>query len=149
ALGNGGGVLLDSAGGSTVGGTTPAARNLIAGNAGDGIRFDNAAGNLVQGNFIGTRSDGASPLGNLGQGVFLTGGSSRNPVGGAGDGAGNLVAFNGGAGIAADSGTGNLFRSNSIFSNAGLGIDLGADGVTPNDPGDPDGGANDLQNFPV
>src|SRR6185436_6737045 len=53
-------------------------------------------------------------------------------------------------------GTGNSFRSNSIFSNGGapgtaanLGIDLGLFGVTPNDVGDGDGGANNQQNFPV
>ena len=33
-------------------------------------------------------------------------------------------------------------RRNSIFSNSALGIDLGGDGVSPNDPGDADGGAN-------
>jgi Ca2+-binding RTX toxin-like protein len=55
------------------------------------------------------------------------------------------------------SGTGNSLRANSIFSNGGLGIDLGDDGVTPNDPPPPcpvgqpdcDTGPNNLQNFPV
>jgi hypothetical protein len=38
---------------------------------------------------------------------------------------------------------------NSIFANGGLGIDLGGDGVTANDPGDGDAGPNFLQNVPI
>ena len=39
--------------------------------------------------------------------------------------------------------------SNSIYSNKGLGIDLGDDGVTLNTPGGPHSGPNNFQNFPV
>lgn len=49
----------------------------------------------------------------------------------------------------------NTISRNSIYSNAGLGIDLDYGGtsgptrVTPNDNADSDGGMNDLQNFPM
>src|SRR5262249_41408637 len=56
---------------------------------------------------------------------------------------------NGGAGVRIASGTGNAILANSIFSNQSLGIDLNPSGVTPNDTGDGDSGANNLQNFPV
>ncbi len=44
---------------------------------------------------------------------------------------------------------GNWITQNSIWDNGGLGIDLQVDGVTPNDPGDPDKLANQEMNFPV
>jgi parallel beta-helix repeat protein len=42
----------------------------------------------------------------------------------------------------------NRFTRNSLSDNAGLGIDLDRDGITPNDPDDTDTGTNDLLNFP-
>jgi CSLREA domain-containing protein len=60
-----------------------------------------------------------------------------------------------GDGIRIVSGTGNTIQGNNIFNNGQLGLDLGGDGITPNDIGaaatgfDPDLGANNLQNFPV
>jgi CSLREA domain-containing protein len=44
--------------------------------------------------------------------------------------------------------SGNTFHHNFIYHNTQLGIDLGPPGVTPNDPGDVDGGPNLLLNFP-
>ncbi len=61
----------------------------------------------------------------------------------------NILTANGGSGIVVLSGSGNSFLSNSIYGNTSLGIDLGEDGVTPDDSGDGDTGPNNLQNFPV
>jgi uncharacterized repeat protein (TIGR01451 family) len=73
-------------------------------------------------------------------------------VGGTIAGQGNVIANNGGKGVVvvSSSSRGNAILGNSIHNNTGgLGIDLRNNGVTPNDPGDGDSGANNLQNFPV
>jgi CSLREA domain-containing protein len=61
----------------------------------------------------------------------------------------DTISANGVSGVVVRSGNGNTIQNNSIFDNAALGIDLGGDGVTPDDAGDADSGPNDLQNFPV
>lgn len=106
-------------------------------------------GNVVQGNRIGTDATGANPLGNAGNGVSLKNGASNNVIGGTGVGA-NTIAFNAGAGVVVTeaTSTGDIIRGNSIESNGALGIDLGADGVTPNHVGSTSG-PNNLQNYPV
>ena len=150
ALGNSlDGVLISGGSGNTVGGTTPAERNVLSGNR-NGVQVSGpATGNQVRGNFIGTNAAGTAGVGNSANGVLISG-SSGNSVG-APDSASssNTIAFNGASGVAVVSGTGNPILTNSIFSNGGLGIDLGPTGVTLNDPGDGDSGANNLQNFPV
>jgi CSLREA domain-containing protein len=116
-----------SATNNTIGGTVPGARNLISGNKGQGIFFNNAAGNLVQGNFIGTDVSGRNSLGNASDGI----GGDGNTIGGTVSGAGNIIAFNGGDGVAGN----NVVLGNSIFENGGLGIDTGGDNtVTPGFP---------------
>jgi hypothetical protein len=139
--------------GNTVGGTEPAQRNLISGNGGDGVLVA-GANNRVQGNLIGTTADGTGDLGNSGDGVRVS--ISGNTVGGTEPEAANTIAFNGGSGVLIGSSTakGNSVLSNEVFDNEGLGIDLSGGtedsfGVTSNDSGDTDSGANDLQNFPV
>jgi len=144
------GVWIDGAPNTLVGGTSAAARNVISGNNATGVTIQDpgAAGNLVRGNRIGTNAAGNAALGNTSDGVRIGGNASNNSIGGTAAGATNSIAYNG-AGVVIDSGTGNSVLSNSIHSNTTLGINLGLDGVTANDAGDADSGANNLQNFPV
>ncbi len=152
ALANGTGVVIAAAQNNSIGGTTSGAGNVISGNGSSGVVIggSEATGNLLQRNYIGTDNSGTIPLGNGDFGVKIDNGASNSTIGGKDISGGNIIAFNspGGVGILLPS-TGNAILSNSIFSNTGLGIDLGPGGVTPNDPGDPDSGANNLQNFPV
>jgi hypothetical protein len=139
-------IVIDFIGvGNVIGGTNAAARNLISG-GGYGIAIKGQS-NIIQGNFIGTQINGTSPLTNFFDGVLVQG--SLNQIGGTGPGQGNTIAFSIGSGVNVSGGTNNAVLGNSIFSNSGLGIDLGATGVTTNDFGDPDAGANNLQNFPL
>lgn len=68
---NGGQGILVSHGRNTIGGIAVADRNLISGNLGDGIYFQDGNA-LVQGNFIGTDSSGLIPIGNR-NGIFVSG----------------------------------------------------------------------------
>ena len=151
ALSNSQGIIISGASTNTIGGTTAEARNVISGNDGPGvlIRGSGSTGNLVQGNYIGTDVNGTIDLGNSSHGVTIESGASNNAIGGATPGARNVISANGAHGVVIGGpSTGNSVQGNSIFSNGALGIDLGNDGVTPNDTGDGDTGANNLQNFP-
>jgi uncharacterized repeat protein (TIGR01451 family) len=140
---------------NTIGGVAAGAGNVISGNGGDGIHFlSNAGNNTVQSNFIGTDRGGTISLPNSGDGVQIESGSN-NVIGAPGNattqifGAANTIAFNVKTGVEVDAGTGNSIRQNLIFNDGKLGIDLGGNGVTPNTPGGPHSGPNNLQNFPV
>jgi Right handed beta helix region len=113
--------------------------NLVSGNGAHGIILHGLE-NVVQDNRIGTDITGTLPIGNQGDGLQVR--DFVNTIGGDGD--GNVIAFNGGRGIAVPLPFPVLVTilSNSIFSNGGLGIDLGGDGVTPNDACDVDEQAN-------
>jgi uncharacterized repeat protein (TIGR01451 family) len=148
---NGGGVAISDAAGNTVGGTVAGEGNVISGNGINGVRINaaTASNNRVQGNFIGTALNGSSPLPNDSDGVYVLNSASNTLIGAVSGGGGNIIAFNGRNGVLIETGTANSVLSNSIFSNSGLGVDLGPAGVTPNDTGDFDSGANGLQNFPA
>jgi hypothetical protein len=87
--------LFVSGANNTIGGTSPADRNLLSGNGGDGVTITGAGatGNLVLGNYIGTVGDGLSAFGNHSAGVRV--GGSANIVGGAQPGARNVISGNG------------------------------------------------------
>jgi hypothetical protein len=132
--------IIVATSGATIGGTSAGAANVISGNGADGI--DVGASCLVEGNRIGTDTTGANPVPNQGMGVFVDDGSGvASTIGGVG--LGNVIAFNGGPGVATAPGTtGTSIEFNAIFGNGGPGIDLGDDGVTPNIP-------NGANNTPV
>jgi parallel beta-helix repeat protein len=155
-LGNSFGVEIFEAANNTVGGTAAGAGNLLSGNSQDGVLINDSgtAGNVVQGNRIGTDAAGTANLGNGGAGVDIIS-TSNNAIGGSAAGAGNTLAFNAGAGVAVSvspsthiASDGNSIRRNAIFSNGGPGIDLGKDGVTLNDSKG-HSGPNNSQNFPT
>jgi uncharacterized repeat protein (TIGR01451 family) len=69
---------------NTVGGDTPGERNILSGNARDGVRIvgTGTTGNRVMGNFIGLEPDGASGRSNDFNGVYIGGGAQDNTIGG-------------------------------------------------------------------
>ncbi|HXI51898.1 MAG TPA: hypothetical protein VNH84_10345 [Candidatus Saccharimonadales bacterium] len=149
ALRNGlhGVVLGANADANVLGGLSPGARNVISGNAGQGVLVTNAlSGNQFLGNAIGADVSGTNALPNGGHGIDVW--ASGQTIGGPGDHDGNTIAFNTLAGVAIESGTNNLISGNRLFSNGRLGIELDGDNVTPNDDGDADEGPNHLQNYP-
>lgn len=66
-------VYVSHASNTLIGGPTAADRNVISGNSQSGITFayDDASGNVVQGNYIGLDSTGSAPLGNYYAGIDL------------------------------------------------------------------------------
>ena len=151
-----GGIAIDISGtdttiggtvGTTPGGPCTGACNLISGKQLGVIFETGSTGGQVQGNLIGTNAAGTAGIPNGIDGVLLN--ESNHTVGGTTASARNVIAFNSNNGVTVtDNGAGNAILGNSIFSNGGLGINLGPTGVTPNDAGDADTGANNLQNFP-
>jgi hypothetical protein len=156
AIANGEGITVYAGTGNQIGGTIIQARNIIAGNTGNGVHFFlPQPGQLLQGNLIGTDGSGNVALGNGLAGVLIEN-STNQTIGGTSAGAGNIIFFNStGVAITGAASTNNAIEGNFIYANTGLnadsalGIDLNYDGGTLNDAGDADTGPNKLQNYPV
>jgi hypothetical protein len=104
------GVDVDSSSGNTIGGRSPAARNVISANStsdvfygnvleDSGIEIDAGSDNLVEGNFIGTDATGTRAMGNGSSGVIVQAGATNNSIGGTSVGAGNIISANVGYGV--------------------------------------------------
>ena len=172
--GGGGGIIVNAAAGTPrlrIGGATPAARNVISGNRGNGgivllgaLGFDAYAPLEIKGNFIGTDWSGTRAVPNgfaeapqFSGGIVLWRAASSDapaPVGGFGAGEVNLIAYNHGAGLFSRTGHASESfdnRGNRLHHNRGIGranVDIAPTGPTPDDADDADVGANDRQNRP-
>lgn len=110
---------------NTIGGESAGERNLISGNAVDGVRImgSDTDNNTVAGNYIGTTADGMHALGNGGMGVYLHDGPHDTVV------IGNIISANEfGVYIAAAPDSGLETAANEVTAN---GIGLTADGRAP------------------
>ncbi len=144
--GNGNGISIVNSGNGAV------RNNVITGNSNNGIDISGANSQLIslQNNKIGMSADGTAAIGNGQNGISLSNSVSSLNI------SSNVIAGNGASGILATSDAGSRLRfsQNSIFQNAGLGIDLArtgsvGDGTNANDLLDVDLGANNLQNSVV
>ncbi len=126
--------------------------NIISRNARDGILLTgvNANGNVIGDNKIGGNTGFLGTPGNGREGVMLDNDAHDNSI------TGNIIKRNSDSGVRvlAAAGGRNTIQGNAIDANIGIGIDLGANGVTANDwdpqfcTGEQGCSANREQNFP-
>lgn len=163
------GVYIDTYTDVVIGGTTPGARNVISGNELTAIQLGTGTAPAafpnvrVFGNLIGTDWTGTVPIPNGRNAaspsqpqptiLLFSGGSCSAQIGGFGPGEANLIAHGGAQGVMVGICTRASLAGNTYVGHRGMAIDNSAnsfgDGPSANDPGDPDGGGNRLQNAPV
>jgi len=121
AILNGMGILIRDAPGNIIGGRVEGEGNVISGSEGVGVQISGveSVGNEILGNYIGTDLSGTVTFGNLGAGVAIDEGATRNIIGPA-----NVIAYNGEAGVRVQGPDtlGNTITGNSIHHNEGWGI---------------------------
>ncbi len=113
-------ILVSGGTGNLIGGLSAGQGNVITSGGNAGVNLSGGSNHNVSGNIIGMSADASTTIANTNDGI-----------------------------IVATASTGNVFSRNRISGNGGLGIDLADNGVTANDTGDADTGANNLQNFAV
>src|SRR5262249_9163034 len=115
-----GGILISSVGtqsnGNTIGGLTPASRNVISGNAGVNLHIEPSDSNLIQGNFIRTDVTGTAALSSAAgfrSGLFV-GAGNNNKIGGPTAEYRNIISGNPGIGVETYVGSSNRVEGNYI-----------------------------------
>jgi CSLREA domain-containing protein len=116
-------VINSSSAGNRIGGSTPAARNLISGNTQRGVNIQGASGNLIEGNFIGTDVTGTAAIRNDQSGILLFG-ASNNVIGG-GAGTRNIISGNTRGILISGGALGNRIEGNFIGTDVSGTLDLG------------------------
>jgi len=122
AVATGAGVLMIGQNSNTIGGTSPADRNVISGCNPSGISIASGSGNVIEGNLIGTNAPGTAALPNV-QGLTIN--APGTQIGGAASGAGNLISGNN-EGILLTGADGTVIEGNLI------GTDASGTGPLPN-----------------
>ncbi|MCA9429638.1 MAG: right-handed parallel beta-helix repeat-containing protein [Candidatus Omnitrophica bacterium] len=117
--GNFTGIRIENSSANLVGGLMLEARNVISAHISAGVEFTSAFDNLVQGNFIGTDSQGTHDLGNN-IGISLSSSSSNNLIGGAALGSRNIISNNHFAGVVLS----NSFVTNNRIQGNFIGTDV-------------------------
>jgi VCBS repeat-containing protein len=109
-----GNIRIESAN-NTVGGLTPAERNIISRSGFSGVVLfgAGATGNHIRGNFIGTDISGTLARGNAEEGIEIQD-ASGNTIGGTVAGARNILSGNGSDGMEIDNGDNNIIQGNYI-----------------------------------
>ncbi|HYR28574.1 MAG TPA: Calx-beta domain-containing protein [Thermoanaerobaculia bacterium] len=156
AIGNIAGITISDADDNVIGPS-----NVISGNSIGGLSAavwisGGAEDNQIVGNLIGVQSNGVTALANR-YGIVLSDNAGAAPAGtiiGGATNSANVIANNVQDGVSLRVVSpavplNNTITYNLIRDNGDLGIDHGNDGVTLNDAGDGDAGANLLQNYPV
>ncbi len=136
---NGDGVSVVNSNNNTIGGSGLAGQgNVISGNRGNGISISASDGTVVQGNYIGTDSDGGEPLPNTDDGIKV-GGSNKVIIGGSWFlGLGNVISSNKRFGIFFFASSGSIVQGNYIGtdSTGTFRMGNGSDGIRLSYPTD-------------
>jgi CSLREA domain-containing protein len=111
---------------TVVGGSNPAARNLISGNGDKGILVQDSNAHRIQGNYIGTDKSGTKALANVSGGININT-SSDTLVGGTTAASRNVISGNGASGVVISGSNNNKVLGNRIGTTASGTVALGND----------------------